>query len=102
MFKYVIKNMEPFKDGTIAELEGRFVKAGEILTVSEITLHRMQQSGAVLEILETLVPNPHWVNKPPVDSEQAHEIKPEETPALKEVGESPLKRKAGRPKKAAK
>lgn len=56
MFKYKVKNMEPFKDGTI--LDGRFVKPGEILVIDEQTRNKMVQSGALLEELEILIPNP--------------------------------------------
>lgn len=97
MFHYKVKNMEPFKDGNV--LGSRFVAPGEVLIVDGVTKQKMEQSGAVLEVLETLVPNPlkHIA----------------ETPALKEVGESkvldlelpieektPKKKKGGRPRKS--
>ena len=99
MFSYRVKNMEVFKDGNI--LGERVLKPGEILVVDAVTKQKIEQSGGVLEVLETVVPNP------------MRAIKPEETPALKEVGESkvlelpkevtveepPVKRKAGRPRK---
>ena len=63
MLKYRIKNMEPFKDGNI--MNGRFLKAGEVLVVDEVDAVKIKNSGGVIEILETLVPNPLKAVKSP-------------------------------------
>jgi hypothetical protein len=95
-----IRMLEVFKDGNI--LEGQLFKAGHEYIVSDVDKNRIAQSGGLFDVIEALVKNP------------LKGLKPEETPALKEVGESkvlkleetveapqPVKRKAGRPKKNA-
>lgn len=54
--KVRIKNMEPFKDGNI--LGGKFLKAGEVLVVSERDATLIQNSGGTIEVLERVIPNP--------------------------------------------
>lgn len=86
-FRYKVKNMEPFKDGGI--LGGRFLKPNEILIVTQLEKERIEQSGGVLEVLDTLIPNP---------LKHVEVAEPERV----EVDEAPVeapKRKAGRPKK---
>lgn len=92
MFKYKIKNIEAFKDGNV--LDGRFVKPGEILVVNETEKQRMVQSGALIEVIETLVPNPLK------EVEKTVEPVVEKVEPVAEIAEKPAeKRKAGRPKK---
>lgn len=55
-FQYRIKMLEAFKDGNI--LNGRLLKANEVLNVSESDMVKIRNSGGLLEILETLIPNP--------------------------------------------
>lgn len=54
--KYRVKFLEGFKDGNI--LGGAFFKAGQIETVSETDMIKVQNSGGLLEVMETLIPNP--------------------------------------------
>lgn len=82
MIMYRVKNGEHFKDGNI--LGGRFIKAGEVLVVSESDKQKLEQSGALLEVLETLVPNP--LKKEAVE------------PVVVEAPVEPAKRR-GRPRK---
>lgn len=116
MFSYRVKNMETFKDGNV--LNGRLIKAGEVLVVTELELHRIRQSGGVVEVVETLIPNPkknedpkpdegvipaHFIGEP-ILREPAN-TSPVETPPVEDVvGKQVVelvvqKRKAGRPKK---
>lgn len=111
MFHYRVKNMEPFKDGNV--LGGRFIKPGEILIVSEDDKNRMAQSGAVLEVIEALVPNPLKAVKvepveeikeevKPVEAAQVvEEVVPAEEPVAAEEPVVVAPRKRGRPRKNA-
>lgn len=90
-FKYRVKNMEPFKDGNI--LGGRFLRPNEILVVTETEKTQIENSGGVLEVIDTLVPNPL---KAVVHEEV---VEPEIVEPVQE--EVPVKRKAGRPRKNA-
>lgn len=54
--KYRVKVMEGFKDGNV--LEGRFLKPGEVLVVSEQDYTKIVNSGGILEIMDSLIPNP--------------------------------------------
>jgi hypothetical protein len=108
MLHYKIKNHEAFKDGNV--MEGRFIKAGEILVVSEFDKDRLAQSGGVFDILETLVPNPlrhvaevHEVVAEIEELKIPHAEIPDdkEVEVLKEKVPSEPKKKASRPKKVA-
>ena len=119
--KYRVKNMEPFKDGTI--LGGRFLKPGEVLEVSEQDYIKITNSGGIMDILDTLIPNPRKHEEPvevlvarlekEIAEEDAVRAKVAEVAAAEEVtyrqevqdkleAEKPVaKKKPGRPRKAA-
>jgi hypothetical protein len=116
--KYRVKVMEGFKDGNV--LEGRFLKPGEILVLSESDVTKITNSGGVLEILQEMIPNPLKQEAPEIRelklAQLAQEVEDEiakegeisqaeETTYREEVDEKkvvvPAKRKAGRPKKNA-
>lgn len=63
---YRVKVMENFKDGNI--MGGRFLKAGEILVLSEQDFVKVTNSGGLLEIVETLIPNPKKEVVEPVEA----------------------------------
>lgn len=92
MFYYRVKNMEPFKDGNV--LGGRFIKAGEVLIVTEDEKAKLVQSGAALEVLETLVKNPLKA----LAEEVEQKVYVEETV---EEQEQPAPKRRGRPRKNA-
>lgn len=109
---YRVKFEEGFKDGNILEKE---VKAGEILVLRKDLYDRCLQSGAVMEQLETLIPNPlkhdipeevvHDIVQPVVSQEpEAEKFNAKYERWAKEDGEEPnentvlVKKKAGRPK----
>lgn len=95
IIKYKVKVMEAFKDGDI--LAGKFFKPEEIIVIDEAIKNRMEQSGAVLEVLETLVPNPlHRIVENDVVNQK---IEAEKVTPVAVVETEPVKRKAGRPKK---
>ena len=54
--KNKVKFVEPFKDGNI--MEGRLFKADEIEYLTDEELHRVEQSGAVVYVLDRVIPNP--------------------------------------------
>lgn len=56
MLYYRVKNMETFKDGNV--FGDRVLKIDQILIISEVEKERAEQSGAVFEVLETLIKNP--------------------------------------------
>lgn len=94
--KYRVKNMEAFKDGTI--LGGRFLRPGEILEVSEQDFVKITNSGGILEVLETVIPNP-LKSVEPVEVTIARleqEIAEEETEKAKQAEESGAKEKTYR------
>lgn len=119
--KYRVKNMEPFKDGTI--LGGRFLKPGEILEVSEQDFTKITNSGGILDIIDTLIPNPKKFEEPvevrvarleqEIAEEDADKAKENEVAAANETtyrqeaqdkleAEKPVaKKRPGRPRKAA-
>ena len=91
-FRYRVKNMEPFKDGNV--LGGRFLRPNEILVVTQQEKDRIENSGGVLELLDTLVPNP---------LKHIEEVTPvvEEVPAEAPAEVAPEQKRRGRPKKNA-
>jgi hypothetical protein len=110
--------MEAFKDGNV--LEGKFLKPGEVLILSETDVAKITNSGGVLEILQELIPNPLKREELPevrelklvqlaqeVEDEIAKEgeiSQAKEVTYREEVDEKkvvPVKRKAGRPRKNA-
>lgn len=115
--KYRIKNMEAFKDGTV--LGGRFLKPNEILEVTETDLVKIRNSGGVVEVLETMIPNPKKMNPVVAAIVEEQEVAEEEEAKAKNVEEEAAqektyrqdaedraveakpKRKAGRPRKNA-
>lgn len=106
--QYRVKNMEAFKDGTI--LNGRFLKPGEILVVSESDFVKITNSGGTLEILDTLIPNPKRIDTLVREVMAEQEAKKEEQEkveravkanaeeSLQRAGE-PAPKKRGRPRK---
>lgn len=74
---YKVKFEEGFKDGNILDKE---MRAGEEVVLRKDLYERCVQSGAVLEILETLVPNPL---KHEVVEEVVHDV------SLPVVGQEP-------------
>jgi hypothetical protein len=54
--KYRVKFLEYFKDGNI--LEGRAFQSGQEAVLDESDVHKIAQSGGLLEKLETLIPRP--------------------------------------------
>ena len=56
MLYYKLKFVEVFKDGNV--MDGRLFKQNEVVIVSENDKNRIIQSGAVVDILETLIKNP--------------------------------------------
>lgn len=72
IIKFQVRFLEPFKDGNI--FGSKSFKTNEVATIEEEQLTKARNSGAALEVLQTLVPNP------------LRHIKPEETPALVEAG----------------
>ena len=60
---YRVKFIEGFKDGNIFDKE---IPAGTTIVIAKNLYDRAVQSGAVVENLETLVPNPKR-NAPPIE-----------------------------------
>lgn len=71
---YKIKMVEAFKDGNI--LEGRPLRAGEEIVVSEGDLAKIRQSGGLVEQVETMIKNP-MKDLPPVERPLADPMNPE-------------------------
>lgn len=56
MLKYKVRFVEPFKDGQV--FGSKLYKAGEIDIIDAGLVERARSSGAILDVLETLIPNP--------------------------------------------
>ena len=94
MISYRCKFEVPFMDGNIFD---HMIKAGEVLVLDAMTYQRVLQSGASLLDVQEVVPNPFKIVKEEVVAEPIPEIvKPEEQAIA-----TPVKRKAGRPRKNA-
>ena len=111
--RYKVKVMEAFKDGNI--LGGRFLRPGEILVVSESDFVKITNSGGILEIMESLIPNPKKEAPEVVEVKLAQlaEIEAEEKAKDAEIAQAeeklyraedepqPAPKKRGRPKKVS-
>ena len=72
--KYQVKMLVQFKDGNI--LEGRELKAGEVLEVDESVKNQLwSSSGGMIEVMGQVVPNPK--KQQPVEAAPVEEPKSE-------------------------
>ena len=89
--KYRIKNMEAFKDGNV--LGGKFLKPGEILEVSEQDMVKIVNSGGIVEVIETMIPNPKKISQIAAEVLEEMESKKTEAEAAKEAEDAQAKEK---------
>lgn len=92
--KYRVRVLEPFKDGMI--LEGRELKPEQVIDLDESDFQKIVNSGGMLEVIDTLVPNPLRAVKevPPMPNEPKP-VAPEELPEILEERPEPPAKKPG-------